>query len=127
MSSICFNTGKHLYKAELKGNIQEGFSFGVISSSQGSHGTLAKLGNWWLWNSMLMKHLCSFSNIPVQQSTINQCTSNDVIEMYLDCDDGTLMMYNQRTKESDIWHEVQGDVCPVFHMTTDGDQVYLLL
>ena len=127
VSSICFNTGKHLCKAELKGNIQEGFSFGVISSSQGSHGTLAKLGKWWLWNSTRMKHLCSSTNIPVQQSTINQCTSSDVIEMYLDCDGGTLMMYNQRTKESDIWHEVQGDVCPVFHMTTDGDQVYLLL
>ena len=127
VSSICFNTGKHLCKAKLKGNIQEGFSFGIISSNQGSHGTLAKLGNWWLWNSTRMKHLCSSSNIPVQQSTINHCTSNDVIEMYLDCDDGTLMMYNQRTKESDIWHEVQGDVCPVFHMTTDGDQVYLVV
>ena len=127
VSSICFNTGKHLCKAEIKGNIQEGFSFGVISSSQGSHGTLAKLGNWWLWNSTRMKRLFSSSNIPIQQSSINQCTSSDVIEMYLDCDDGTLMMYNQRTKESDIWHEVQGDVCPVFHMTTDGDQVYLLL
>ena len=127
VSSFCFSTGKHLCKAKLIGNIQDGFSFGVISSSQGSHGTLAKLGNWWLWNSMQMKHLCSSSNIPVRQSSINHCTSNDIIEMYLDCDDGTLMMYNQRTKESDIWHEVQGDVCPVFYMTTDGDQVSLLL
>ena len=127
VSSFCFSTGKHLCKAKLIGNIHEGFSFGVISSNQGSHGTLAKLGNWWLWNSMQMKHLCSSSNIPVQQSSINHCTSNDIIEMYLDCDEGTLMMYNQRTKESDIWHEVQGDVCPVFHMTTDGDQVSLLL
>ena len=127
VSSICFSTGKHSCKAKLVGNIQEGCSFGIISSSQGSHGTLAKLGNWWLWNSTRMKHLCSSSNIPVQQSTINHCTSNDVIEMYLDCDDGTLMMYNQRSKQSDIWHEVQGDVCPVFHVTTDGDQVSLLL
>ena len=127
VSSICFSSGKHLCKAKLVGNIQEGCSFGFITSNQGSHGSLAKLGNWWLWNSTRMKHLCSSSNIPVQQSSINHCTSNDIIEMYLDCDDGTLMMYNQRTKESDIWHEVQGDVCPVFHMTSDGDQVSLLL
>ena len=45
VSSFCFSTGKHLCKAKLIGNIQEGFSFGIISSNQGSHGTLAKLGN----------------------------------------------------------------------------------
>jgi len=127
VSSVCFSTGKHSCKAKLVGNIQEGCSFGIITSSQGSHGTLAKLGNWWLWNSTRMKHLCSSSIIPVQQSSINHCVSNDVIEMYLDCDNGTLLMFNQRTKQSDIWHDVQGDVCPVFHMTTDGDQVSLLL
>lgn len=127
VSSVCFSTGKHSCKAKLVGNIQEGCSFGIITSNQGSHGTLAKLGNWWVWNSTRMKHLCWSSNIPVQQSTIDHCMSNDVIEMYLDCDSGTVMMYNQRTKQSDIWYEVQGDVCPVFHMTTDGDQVSLLL
>ena len=127
VSSICFGTGKHLCKAKLIGRVQEGFSFGIISSSRGSHGTLAELGNWWVWNSMRMKHLLSSSNIDVQLSTINHCESNDIIEMYLDCDNGTLLMYNQRTKESDIWHRVEGDVCPVFHMTTDGDQVSLLL
>lgn len=127
VSSVCFSNGKHSFRAKLEGNIQEGCSFGIISSSQGSHGSLAKLGNWWVWNSTRMKHLCSSSNISVQQSTINHCTSNDVIEMYLDCDEGTLMMHNQRTQQSDIWHEIQGDVCPVFHMTTDGDHVSLLL
>ena len=127
VSSVCFSDGKHSFRAKLEGNIQEGCSFGIISSSRGSHGTLAKLGNWWVWNSTRMKHLCSSSNISVQQSTINHCTSNDVIEMYLDCDEGTLTMHNQRTQQSDIWHEVQGDVCPVFHMTTDGDKVSLLL
>ena len=128
VSSICFNAGKHLCKAELKGNIQEGFSFGFLSSSQGSHGALDKLGNWWLSKySTPLKNPFSLSNIPFQQSTINHCTSNDIIEMYLDCDDGTLMMYNQRTEQSDMWHEVKGDVCPMFHMMTDGDQVSLLL
>ena len=127
VSSVCFSNGKHSFRAKLEGDIQEGCSFGIISSNRGSHGTLAKLGNWWVWNSTRMKHLCSSSNISVQQSTINHCTSNDVIEMYLDCDEGTLTMHNQRTQQSDIWHEVQGDVCPVFHMTTDGDKVSLLL
>ncbi|KAL9963704.1 hypothetical protein ACROYT_G027236 [Oculina patagonica] len=127
VSSVCFSTGKHSCKAKLIGKIQEGFSFGIITTSRGSHGTLAKLGNWWLWNSTRMKHLLSSSNIDVQESTINHCASSDIIEMYLDCEAGTLKMYNQRTKESDIWHGVEGDVCPVFHMTTDGDQVSLLL
>ncbi|KAL9956951.1 hypothetical protein ACROYT_G038517 [Oculina patagonica] len=120
-------TGKHSCKAKLIGKVQEGFSFGVVTSSRGSHGTLANLGNWWLWNSTRMKHLLSLSNIDAQESTINHCASNDIIEMYLDRDAGTLKMYNQRIKESDIWHGVEGDVCPVFHMTTDGDQIPLLL
>ena len=127
VSSISFNTGKHLCKAKLIGNIQEGFSFGVISTNRVSHGNLANLGNWWVRNSKRMKQLLSSSNISVQDSAITDCESNDIIEMYLDCDEGTLMMYNQRAKQSDIWHGVDGDVCPVFHMTSNGDQVSLLV
>ncbi|KAJ7392721.1 hypothetical protein OS493_010374 [Desmophyllum pertusum] len=101
VSSICFSTGKHLCKANLLGHIQEGFSFGIISSSRGSHGTLDKLGKWWVWNSKLMKNLLSSSKVQIQESTITNCAGNDIIEMYLDCDAGTLVMYNQRTKQSE--------------------------
>ncbi|XP_022809987.1 uncharacterized protein LOC111347005 [Stylophora pistillata] len=127
VSSISFNNGKHSCKAKLIGNIKEGFSFGVISTCRGSHGKLASLGNWWVWNSKQMKHLLLSSNMHVKNSTITDFESNDIVEMYLDCDKGTLIIYNQRTKESDIWHGIAGDTCPVFHMTSHGDQVSLLL
>ncbi len=120
VSSASFNAGKHLWKAKLLGNTSEGFSFGIINT-----GMLAKV-NWWVWNSKFYEVLSS--SIQCQYpSKITDCASNDIIEMYLDCDTGTLKMYNQRTKQSDIWHGIKGDVCPVFHMTTNGDQVSLLL
>ena len=63
----------------------------------------------------------------VKNSSITDFESNDIVEMYLDCDEGTLIMFNQRTKESDIWYGINRDTCPVFHMTSHGDQVSLLV
>ncbi|XP_078379056.1 uncharacterized protein LOC144662176 isoform X2 [Oculina patagonica] len=120
VGSASFNAGKHLWKAKLLGNTSDGFSFGIINT-----GALAK-ANWWVWNSKFHEFPSS-SNQLQYRSMITDCASNDIIEMYLDCDAGTLMIYSQRTEESDIWHGVRGGVCPVFHMTTNGDQVSLLL
>ena len=127
VSSTSFYNGKHSCKAKLIGNIQEGFSLGVISTCRRLHGNLASLGNWWVWNSKQMKHLLLSSNMHVKKSSITDFESNDIVEMYLDCDEGTLIMFNQRTKESDIWYGINGDTCPVFHMTSHGDQVSLLV
>ncbi len=122
--SLSFKVNKYFWKAKLLGNVSKGFSFGVISTSRGSDGKVSPStsGNRWVWNSNC-KHLSSSSN--VQKSSITNCESNDIIEMYLDCANGTLMMYNQRTKQSDTWDGVTGGVCPVFEMTTDGHQVSL--
>lgn len=60
-----------------------------------------------------------------QVNAENRCASNDIIEMYLDCDNGTLMMYNQRTKQSNIKDRVGREVSPVFHLMTDGDKISL--
>ena len=122
---ISFTSDKHYWKAKLSGSVSKGFSFGVIDTSRRSADGKVSLStptNWWIWNSNC-KHLSSSSN--VQKSSITNFASKDVIEMYLDCDNGTLMMYNQRTKQSDIWDGVNKGVSPVFHMTTDGHQVSL--
>ena len=74
-----------------------------------------------------MKHLLLSSNMHVKNSSVTDFESNDIVEMYVDCNEGTLKMFNQRTKESDIWHGINGDTCPVFHMRSHGDQVSLLL
>ena len=120
VGSAGFNAGKHSWKAKLLGNISKGFSFGIINT-----GAPAKVE--WVWNSTNQTLLSSSMGLHVCPSNITDCVSGDIIEMYLDCKNGTLMMYNQRTKESDIWHGVEGNVFPVFHMTKDGDQVSLLL
>ncbi|KAL9963705.1 hypothetical protein ACROYT_G027238 [Oculina patagonica] len=124
VGSVSFSGNRCFWKAKLLGNVSKGFSFGVIATSKASDGTvsLKTSGNRWVWNSN-SKHLSLSSN--VQKSSITNCASNDIIEMYLDCDNGTLMMYNQRTKQSDTWGGVTKGVCPVFEMTTDGHQVSL--
>ena len=38
---------------------------------------------------------------------------------------GTLLMYNQRTKQSDTLDGVEGNVVPVICMTSNGDRVSL--
>ena len=124
VSSTSFYNDKHSCKAKLISNIHEGFSFGVISTCRGSHGNL---GNWWVWKSIQMKHLLLSSNMHVKNSSITDFESNDIVEMYLDCDEGTLIIFNQGTKESDIWHVINGDTCPMFHVMSHGDQVSLLL
>jgi len=59
------------------------------------------------------------------ESTITDCASGDIIEFYLDCENGALMMYNSRTKQSDTLDGVEGNVVPVFGMSTNGDKVAL--
>ena len=66
-----------------------------------------------------MKHLLLSSNMHVKNNSITDFESNDIVEMYLDCDEGTLIIFNQRTKNR--------DTCPVFHVMSHGDQVSLLL
>ena len=124
--SLSFNVNKYLWKVKLTGSdcVSKGLSVGVIATSKALDGTVSvsTQGKWWVWSSN-RKHLSSSSN--VQTSSITNCASNDIIEMYLDCDNENLMMYHQRTKQSDIWDGVTRGVCPVFVMTTDGDQVSL--
>ncbi len=125
VGSHSFSVNKYLWRVKLSGNVSKGFSFGVIPTSRVSHTALLSTSeNWWVWNSN-WKHLFSSSNVQQLKSSITNCASNDIIEMYLDCDNGTLMMYNQRTKQSDTWGGVTKGVCPVLQMTTDGHQVSL--
>ena len=122
--SRSFNVNKYSWKVKLTGSVSKGLSFGVIATSKASNGTVSvsTQGSWWVWSSKC-KHLSSSSN--VQTSSITNCASNDIIEMYLDYDKENLTMYKQRTKQSDIWDKVTKGVCPVFGMTTDGNQVSL--
>ena len=124
VGSLPFHGGRHMWKAKLC-NVSNGFSFGIIDTRRISDGTQVKAGSWWVWNAyseaMAFMTLSSLSSVNAQ----NSCSSNDIIEMYLNCDDGTLMMYNQRTKQSDIKDGVGREVSPVFRLMTDGDKVSL--
>jgi len=116
---------RYMWKAQIFGNISQGFSFGV--RSQSSVGTAGELGNWWVWNSgQVYKVVNGGEAIARTASTITDCVSGDIIEFYLDCEEsGTLMMYNPRTKQSDTLDGVEGEVVPVFCMTSNGDRVSL--
>ena len=45
----------------------------------------------------------------VKNSSVTDFESNDIVEMYLDCDEGTLIIFNQGTKESDKESSVSRD------------------
>ena len=121
VGSRSFNGGKYLWKTKLLGNVSKDFSIGVINTSRIS-GKQVKPGNWWVWNATSRT---SSSANKRKSTVVTNYASKDIIEMYLDCDNGTLMMYNHRTKKSNLRHGVKSEVSPVFQMTTDGQQVSL--
>lgn len=105
----------------------DGFSFGIINITRKPNVKLTKLGNWWAWNSTLKQFPLPSGAQSSVESTITDCASGDIIELYLDHGDGTLKMYNPRTKQSDVWAAVEGEVLPLFFMTANGDGVSLKL
>ena len=149
VGSLPFSNGKHMWKAKLC-SFSNGFRFGIIDTSRISDGKQVKAGSWWVWNAYLkpvplpvpwpLSVPLPGPNLPVPlpvdlpvawdppmspvDTQIN-CKNNDIIEMYLDCDNGTLMMYNQRTNQSDIKDNIVRGVAPVFLLMTDGDKVSL--
>lgn len=58
---------------------------------------------------------------------IPQFVSGDVAELYLDLDDGTLMVYNAANAQLYVWDGIEGEVSPVFCMSSNGDKVSLKL
>ena len=117
LGSSHFGSGKHSWKVCISGNFTAGFAFGVGVSPEDVRPGHSQ----WTWSS-------GHKNEPLsqcQQSTITNCNNNDVIEFYLDCDNGTLMMYNQCTRQLDTWRRIQGEVHPMFALYSIGDQVTL--
>ena len=138
LHSVGFNAGKHMWKVQIHGKVMDGFNFGLFNPTREpeyNNGQLTKLGNWWAWNSKQKQSLFDESSpsgdiisTPITESTgstITHCASGDIIELYLDCEDGTLKMFNQRTKQSDTWIGVRGEVLPAFCMAAHGDKVSL--
>ena len=118
LGSSHFGSGKHSWKVCISGNFSAGFAFGVGASPQ----ELNVSGHsQWTWRSGC-KYEPSSQN---QMSTIPNCMNNDVIEFYLDCDNETLMIYNQRIRQLDTWRRIQGEVQPLFELYCNGDQVTL--
>ena len=142
VGSLPLSIGKHMWKAKLC-SVSNGFRFGIIDTSRISDGKQVKAGSWWVWNAYLKpvrlstsSHVPSHVPSPVDLlvawdsamspvDTQISCKNNDIIEMYLDCDNATLMMYNQRTNQSDIKDNIGRGVAPVFLLMTDGDEVSL--
>ena len=117
LGSSHFGSGKHSWKVCISGKFTAGFAFGVGVRPQ----DLCTGDSQWTWSSgHKYEHL-----LPLQESTITNCMNNDVIEFYLDCDNETLMMFNERTRQLDTWRRIQGEVHPLFELNRIGDQVTL--
>jgi len=125
VGSVGFNAGRHMWKARLYGNVLQASTFGICSS-RGPDGTPGQQGNWWVWNSGKVFKVVNGSQVLANNvSMINNVMTGDIIEFYLDCENGTLKIYNPRTRQSDTLDGVKGDVIPVFRMTNNGDKVSL--
>ena len=117
LGSSHFGSGKHSWKVCVSGNFTAAFAFGVGVSPRDLRSGYSR----WTWSS---GHKYE-PQAPLQESAITNCMNNDKIEFYLDCDNGTLMMYNQRTRQSDTWEGIRGEVHPLFELYRIGDQVTL--
>ena len=113
-----FQFGRHSWKVQIRGDNFENFCFGVGVSPAAQQ----PCQNKWTWTSGNKWEPLN----QLQKSTMTACSSGNIIEFYLDCDNGTLKMYNQGTKEFDTWYGVNGIVRPMFQMGGYNQQVSLV-
>ena len=113
-----FQFGRHSWKVKICGDNFHNFCFGVGVSPAAQQPCQVK----WTWTP---GNKCEPLN-QLQRSTMTACRSGNIIEFYLDCDNGTLKMYNQGTKEFDTWYGVNGIVRPMFQMGGYNQQVSLV-
>ena len=113
VGSVGFVKGKHMWKVQIYGKISQGLSFGIVNTSKSDENKILGLEelNW----------VCC----PKENNFQLGCNSGDIIELYLNFDSKKLVIYNPRTKLSDTWEGVEGEVSPVFHMVKNGDKVSL--
>ena len=114
-----FQFGRHSWKVQICGDNFENFCFGVGISPAAQQ----PCQNKWTWTSGNKWEPLN----QLQKSTMTACRSGNIIEFYLDCDNGTLKMYNQGTKEFDTWYGVNGIVRPMFQMGSCNQRVSLVL
>jgi len=97
VGSVGFHAGRHMWKAQVFGNVLQCFTFGI--RSRVTDGTPGQQGNWWVWNFQQVYKVVNQNSsqaIARTESTITDCVSGDIIEFYLDCENGTLVMHNPR-------------------------------
>lgn len=136
LGSVGFSKGKYSWKVRMSvaGN-SKGVGVGVARSTEenplGRTAAPQPIQNQWLWTT---------GNPCLLQTPLSKCFStklfpflvenNDVIELYLDCDDSKLTVYNSGTKRSDtmkIMQGGQGRLLPAFMMCSNGDEVSIRL
>ena len=128
VGDISFMDWKHMWRAQIHGNVSNGFSFGVIASNRHSARNLTiERQRMWMWNSGMKQYPDKEERALGNIGLINNCVSGDIIELYLDCECRILKMFNPRTAQTDTWEGVDGEVSPLFQMTTDGDKVSLVI
>ena len=131
LGSVGFSEGKHLWKVRMleDGNSAEGgIGIGVASSTEERLRAAEPepIQYEWLWTRGSPVHLKTplCKNFTTSQFSI--LGNNDVIELYLDCDNRKLTMYHPDTKSSKSMVGVRGrQLYPAFVMCSNGDEVSL--
>ena len=119
--SLGFSSGKHSWRVQISSNNRGLLSFGVVEAAlrQTGNFTIGQ-GNQWIWTSQVR-----YQPSGSVDSTMTVFRGSNAIEMYLDCDNNKLIIYNQTTRQSDTWEGILGEVFPVFVLNNFGDVVSL--
>ena len=126
VGNLSFMDGKHMWRVQIRGNISNGFRFGIIASNRhNARNLMIKRQRMWIWNSGMKQYPDKEETQSGNMIIIDNCISGDIIELYVDCECRTLKMFNPRTAQTDTWEGVEGEVSPLFQMITNGAKVSL--
>ena len=125
VGTLGFDRGHRLWKCRISFRYTNSFALGVISSRQRpSRNFSCARGRQWTW----------FPGKKYQPDMYEACDSslgnvktNDVFELYLDCNKSKLTILNQRTNQQDTLYGFKDEVFPVFHIWRAGTTIFLVM
>ena len=109
-----FSKGRHLWKVMVCGT-SGNVAVGIIQAELRRTGNFAwHQGKQWVLHKG-QKYQPSLGS--AVKSMITSVRTGDVLELFLDCDNGKLMIYNQRSGELDSLEGFKGEMFPLFNFT----------
>ena len=103
LSDCVFEEGQHSWRVKLlRENHQVNYSYQGIGVT---HPFRKKFWSWWNGQHLASGH----ESFP---SPVRSVQHGDVFAVFLDFQKRLMIIYNERTKESDIWRDIEAPVTP---------------